>query len=61
MHSILDTLALPVNQSWLLQQKGILLAIIGHQYALHKICQLNDSIQDDIHNVHMVLFTDLQV
>ena len=36
MCCVLDTLALPLNKSWRLQQKGILLAVIGHQYALHK-------------------------
>ena len=45
MHRVLDTLALPLHESWRLQQKGILLAVIRHQYALHKIRQLNNAIQ----------------
>ena len=61
MRSILDMLALPFNQSWHLQQKGILLAVIGHQYSLHLIRQLNNSIQTDIGNIQAAFFTDLQV
>ena len=61
MRCILDTLALPLNKSWRLQQKGILLAVIGHQYSLYLICWLNDSIQTDLSNIQIALFTDLQV
>ena len=61
MRRILDTLALPLNQSWCLQQKGILLAVIGHQYALHNICQLNTSIQDNINTLQAVLLIDFHV
>ena len=61
MGSILDMLALPKNQSWRLQQKGIILAIIGHQYSLHLICQLNKSIQTDFDRIEGVLDTALQL
>ena len=61
MRRILDTLALPLDQPLHLQQKGILLAVIGHQYTLHKIPQLNNSIQDDINTVQAVLLTDFHV
>ena len=61
MRSILDMLTLPINQSWRLQQKGILIAVIGHQYSLHLIHQLNESIQTNLDRVEGVLDTDLQL
>ena len=60
MRRVLDTLALPLNKSRRLQQKEILLAVIGHQYALHKICQLNNTIQANLTTVQAVLLTDFQ-
>ena len=61
MRQVLDTLALPLNKSWRLQQKEILLAVIGHQYALHKIRQLNNTIQANLNTVYdAVLLTDFQ-
>ena len=60
MPRVLDTLALPPNKSWRLQQKGILLAVIGHQYALLKIRQLNNVIQTNLTTVQAVLLTDFQ-
>lgn len=60
MPCVLDRLALPPNKSWRLQQKGILLAVIGHQYALHKIRQLNDVIQTNLTTIQAVLLTDFQ-
>ena len=60
MRCVLDTLALPLNETWRLQQKEILLAVIGHQYALHKIRQLNNTIQTNLTTVQAVLLTDFQ-